>query len=133
MATGSQAEHDHGHQHQEQTHARDEAAHNEHDHDEQGHQHERGGLGGLIERLGLLHGHSHATPTDAELESSAAGIRTVKMSLLVLAITAMFQIGVVVISGSVALLADTIHNFTDALTALPLWLAFILGRRAASR
>jgi hypothetical protein len=36
-------------------------------------------------------------------------------------------------SGSVALLADTIHNFSDALTAVPLWVDFILGRRAASR
>ncbi len=39
----------------------------------------------------------------------------------------------VLISGSVALLADTIHNFSDALTAVPLWIAFALGRRAASR
>ena len=93
----------------------------------------RGGLLGFVEKVGLLHGHSHATSTDDELESSEKGIRTVKLSLVLLAATAAFQIVVVAISGSVALFADTVHNFTDALTALPLWLAFILGRRPASR
>ncbi|MGE0059231.1 MAG: cation diffusion facilitator family transporter [Dehalococcoidia bacterium] len=93
----------------------------------------RGGLLGFVEKVGLMHGHSHAVSTDDALESSEKGIRTVKLSLVLLAATAAFQIVIVVISGSVALLADTIHNFTDALTALPLWLAFILGRRAASR
>ncbi|MEJ7652155.1 MAG: cation diffusion facilitator family transporter [Chloroflexia bacterium] len=48
-------------------------------------------------------------------------------------LTASFQVIVVVFTGSVALLADTIHNFSDALTALPLWLAFVLGRRPPSR
>lgn len=47
--------------------------------------------------------------------------------------TALFQVVIVLISGSVALLADTIHNFSDALTAVPLWIAFVLGRRLASR
>jgi len=56
-----------------------------------------------------------------------------KWSLAVLGITAAFQVVIVVISGSVALLADTIHNFGDALTALPLGAAFILARRPASR
>jgi cation diffusion facilitator family transporter len=50
-----------------------------------------------------------------------------------LAITATLQIVVVIVSGSVALLADTIHNFSDALTAVPLWVAFVLSRRAATR
>ena len=54
-------------------------------------------------------------------------------SLLVLALTAIAQIVIVVISGSVALAADTIHNFSDALTALPLWIAFALGTKAATR
>jgi cation diffusion facilitator family transporter len=67
------------------------------------------------------------------LESSAQGIRAVKISLVALGATALVQLGVVAISGSVALLADTIHNFSDALTALPLWLAFAVGRRAPTR
>lgn len=56
-----------------------------------------------------------------------------KISLVVLAVTALAQALVVVVSGSVALLADTIHNFSDALTALPLWMAFVVGRRAPTR
>jgi cation diffusion facilitator family transporter len=56
-----------------------------------------------------------------------------KISLLGLGATALFQVLIVIISGSVALLADTVHNFSDALTAVPLWIAFILGRRVASR
>ena len=62
-----------------------------------------------------------------------AGTRAVKISLAGLAITATFQVVIVVLSGSVALAADTIHNFSDALTAVPLWIAFSLGRRAATR
>lgn len=61
------------------------------------------------------------------------GIWVVKISLVGLLITAIFQVGVVAISGSVALLADTLHNFSDALTAIPLWLAFMLARRASNR
>ena len=61
--------------------------------------------------------------------SPACGIRAVKISLLALGATAVAQLVIVVISGSVALLADTIHNFSDALTAFPLWIAFALGRR----
>lgn len=52
---------------------------------------------------------------------------------MILAITATLQIIVVAISGSVALLADTIHNFGDATTAIPLWVAFVLARRKPSR
>lgn len=70
---------------------------------------------------------------DDTLESTAAGIRTVKISLLVLGLTALIQIVIVVMSGSVALAADTIHNFADALTAVPLWIAFALGAKPATR
>ncbi len=70
---------------------------------------------------------------DDELEASAAGVRALKISLVVLAVTAALQLAVVVVSGSVALLADTVHNFADALTAVPLWVAFVVGRRAATR
>jgi cation diffusion facilitator family transporter len=81
----------------------------------------------LVELLpfGHSHGrHGHAEGPDDALESSEEGIR---------ALTALFQAAIVVFSGSVALLADTIHNFGDALTAVPLWVAFALSRRAANR
>src|ERR1700682_5843149 len=56
-----------------------------------------------------------------------------EVALGVLAITAVVQVVIVAASGSVALLSDTIHNFADALTAIPLGLAFWLGRRPATR
>ncbi|SPM36570.1 Divalent metal cation (Fe/Co/Zn/Cd) transporter [Mycobacterium rhizamassiliense] len=79
------------------------------------------------------HSHDAADSVDDALESSAAGIRAVKISLVVLGLTAIAQIAVVVISDSVALAADTIHNFSDALTAAPLWIAFVLSTKAATR
>jgi cation diffusion facilitator family transporter len=79
------------------------------------------------------HSHDAADATDAALEASAQGIRALKISLVVLVVTAALQAVVVAFSGSVGLLADTIHNFADALTAVPLWVAFALSRRAASR
>lgn len=90
---------------------------------------------GWRRRLAALRPHSHdaADSVDPALEASAEGIRAVKISLIVLLVTALAQAVVVAMSGSVALLADTVHNFSDALTAVPLWIAFILGRRAATR
>lgn len=79
------------------------------------------------------HSHDAADSVDSALESSAAGIRAVKISLVALGVTAVAQLVVVLFTGSVALLADTIHNFSDALTAIPLWIAFVFGRRAATR
>jgi len=61
------------------------------------------------------------------------GIWAIKWSFLGLAATALFQMVIVLISGSVALLADTIHNIGDAATAIPLWIAFILARRKPSK
>lgn len=83
----------------------------------------------------LPFGHSHESheSVDDALESGETGIRALKVSLAVLFVTALFQIGIVAVSGSVALLADTIHNFGDALTAVPLWIAFALSRRSANR
>lgn len=78
------------------------------------------------------HGHDVADGVDAQLEASSRGIWALKISLLALAATAAFQLVIVSMSGSVALLADTIHNFSDALTAVPLWIAFAVGRRAAT-
>ena len=74
------------------------------------------------------HGHSHGV-IDATIASTDRGIWAIKWSFVILAVTAAFQIVVVLISGSVALLADTIHNVADATTAIPLWVAFRLARR----
>ena len=79
------------------------------------------------------HSHDHADSVDAALRDSAAGIRAVKISLVVLGITAAAQLAIVAVSGSVALFADTVHNFSDALTAVPLWIAFSVSRRVATR
>jgi len=87
----------------------------------------------VIAELFAPHSHDVADSVDGALESSAAGIRAVKISLMVLGLTALVQFAIVVVSGSIALAADTIHNFTDALTAVPLWIAFALGTRAATR
>jgi cation diffusion facilitator family transporter len=79
------------------------------------------------------HSHDAADSVDSALESNSEGIRAVKISLAGLGVTAVAQALLVVFTGSVALLADTIHNFSDALTAVPLWIAFVLVRRPASR
>jgi cation diffusion facilitator family transporter len=75
------------------------------------------------------HTHSHTQPHD----ETAAGLRALWISLGVLAATAAIQAVVAVASGSVALLGDTLHNVADALTAIPLGVAFLIGRRAANR
>ncbi|MEV6652092.1 cation diffusion facilitator family transporter [Streptomyces sp. NPDC051219] len=79
------------------------------------------------------HSHEPGGKLDAALEGSAAGLRTLWFSFAVLAATAAVQAVIAALSGSVALLGDTVHNATDALTALPLAVAFVLGRRAATR
>ncbi len=80
------------------------------------------------------HGHSHGL-VDRSILRSRDGVRTVAISLAILGVTALAQAAVFALSGSVALLADTIHNFGDALTAVPLGIAFLLrsarGERAA--
>ncbi|OBB67521.1 cation diffusion facilitator family transporter [Mycobacterium sp. 852014-50255_SCH5639931] len=101
-------------------------------HHHHGHQHAHG-LRGIMAQLFVPHSHDAADSVDTALESSAVGIRAVKVSLIGLAATAAMQVVIAVVSGSIALAADTIHNFSDALTAVPLWIAFSLGRRAATR
>ena len=114
-------------------HDRHDRHHHDHgDHDDHGHGHGRGGLARLVRSVLRPHRHDAADSSDAALESSADGLRAVKLSLVGLGVTAVLQALVVWISGSVALLADTLHNLSDALTALPLWVAFVVGRRAAS-
>ena len=84
---------------------------------------------GRIAHVFRPHVHHHADKVDAALEASAEGMRVLWISLAALAGTAAVQAVVVVLSGSVALLGDTLHNATDALTAVPLGIAFVLGRR----
>lgn len=103
-------------------------------HHHSGHTHDQDRtIGGALREIFVPHSHDAGDSIDDALESSAAGIRAVKISLLVLGATAFAQIGIVAVSGSVALLADTIHNFSDALTAIPLWIAFAVGTKAATR
>lgn len=111
--------------------------HDGHHHDPQhGHNHDHShapGFKGWLQGLLIPHSHDSADSVDQAMESSTEGIRAVKLSLLGLGATSVFQLVIVLISGSVALLADTVHNFSDALTAVPLWIAFLLGRRPATR
>lgn len=93
----------HGHTH----------AHHDHDHDTE-------------------HGHTHGV-IDPSITATDRGIWAIKWSFVILAITFVLQLGVVLVSGSVALLADTIHNLGDAATAIPLWVAFRLVQRGTSK
>ncbi|NWF25502.1 cation transporter [Streptomyces sp. PKU-EA00015] len=115
----------------------------EHTHDDHAHRHDHPRGHGPDARWArmrhraahLLRPHSHesAAKVDRALETSAQGMRALWISLAVLGATAAAQTVVVVLSDSVALLGDTVHNAADALTAVPLAVAFVLGRRAATR
>lgn len=113
-------------------HGEDPDKHGEHEHEHGDHEHPAG-IKGFLYGLFVPHTHDAADSIDDALEASTQGVRALKISLFVLLGTTVLQLVVVLISGSVALLADTIHNFSDALTAVPLWVAFVLGRRAATR
>jgi cation diffusion facilitator family transporter len=78
------------------------------------------------------HHHTHGV-VDPAIFASERGIWAVKWSFFGLFVTAIFQVVVVFYSGSIALLADTIHNFGDAATAVPLWIAFSLARLKPTR
>jgi len=99
-----------------------------------GHGHDHGVRPAAHDHGGHEHGHGHAHGgVDAAVLGSREAMRTLGLSLLILGLTAAIQVVVVVLSGSVALLADTIHNVGDALTAVPLGVAFWLGRRGRTR
>jgi cation diffusion facilitator family transporter len=79
------------------------------------------------------HGHAHThEAVDPVIATTARGIWAIQWSFVILAVTAALQLVIVLLSGSVALLADTIHNVGDAATAVPLWIAFLFARRRAS-
>ncbi|KTR39228.1 cobalt transporter [Curtobacterium oceanosedimentum] len=105
----------------------------DHDHTEHEHSHPHGGVKGFLYDLFVPHTHDAADSIDDAMEASTAGVRALKISLFLLLATTVLQAVIVAFTGSIALLADTIHNFADALTAVPLWVAFVLGRRAANR
>ncbi|CAI3796884.1 cation diffusion facilitator family transporter [Pseudarthrobacter sp. MM222] len=108
--------------------------HGRHGRDHGPHEHVHAtGFKAWLQELFVPHSHDSADSIDSAMETSSQGIRAVKVSLLGLGATSLFQLAIVLISGSVALLADTVHNFSDALTAVPLWIAFLLGRRRATR
>ena len=121
-----------GHDHAELTQGHGAAGH-DHEHD-----HEHGSSAwsrirhGVSEVLGA-HSHDSADQVDETLEADADGRRALLLSLLILAVTAAIQAAVVLLSGSVALLGDTLHNVADALTAVPLLIAFRLARRPATK
>jgi cation diffusion facilitator family transporter len=115
--------HDHLHPTRDADHRRPRG----HDHDE----HPRGPLGALRHLIGFHH-HDPAAAIDTAT-ATREGMRALVVSLGVLGLTAALQAVIAAVSGSVALLADTVHNVSDALTALPLGLAFWLGRRAPNR
>jgi cation diffusion facilitator family transporter len=94
------------------------------------------GIFGWIAQIFHLNSHSHDHPSlssEPALEANSQAIRTVWLALLVLGLTSVLQIGIVALSGSVALLADTVHNIGDTLNSIPLLMAFYLSRRAATR
>ena len=127
--SGHEHEHEHPHEHDHGDHDHDHEHDHGHDH---GHDHHQG-VRGFLTELFVPHTHDPADAIDNALESSAAGVRALKISLFVLLGTTILQFAIVMISGSVALFADTVHNFSDALTAVPLWIAFVLARRAPTR
>jgi cation diffusion facilitator family transporter len=126
--------------HQLREHHHDHAGHHDsddhagHDHN---HDHRPAGLWARLthaagELFGGAHSHDSAEQVDEALETDAAGRRALLISLAVLMVTAAIQAAVVLLSGSVALLGDSLHNVADALTAVPLLIAFRLARRPAT-
>src|SRR5262245_22816658 len=84
------------------------------------------------DRASPSHGHTHGV-VDPTVATTDRGIFAIKWSFVILVVTAALQMLVVLASGSVALLADTIHNVADATTAIPLWVAFVLARRPPTK
>ena len=125
----------HGQEHDQHSHSHD------HNHDKghpQAHGHDHGSTAWSRLRhtaSELVGGHSHDTAdqVDEALQADTTGRRALLISLAGLAVTAAIQAAVVVLSGSVALLGDTLHNVADALTAVPLLIAFRLARRAPTK
>ncbi|MCB0032886.1 MAG: cation transporter [Anaerolineales bacterium] len=123
------------HKHDDE-HTHDHEVHEDHDHDHE-HDHDHGGgLYGLLRTIFHQHDHSHDNSelvTDNAFMNTEEGIRTVWIALILLTATTLLQLIIVYFSGSVALLADTLHNLVDGANSIPLLIAFYLARRAANR
>jgi cation diffusion facilitator family transporter len=94
-----------------------------HHHGDHNHGHNHGHSG---------HGHTHGV-VDPSITTTTEGLRALKWSFAVLMVTALLQVAVVFVSGSVGLLADAIHNFGDAATAIPLGIAFLFARKRPNK
>jgi cation diffusion facilitator family transporter len=101
---------------------RGQSHHHPHPHEPHGHGHHASEHG---------HAHTHGV-IDPVIATTARGLWAIQWSFVILAVTAALQLGIVMLLGSVALLADTIHNVGDAATVVPLWIAFLFARRSAS-
>ena len=111
-------------------------SHDDHDHDHDGHEQGARAWASLRHELAHFltpHSHDAGDKVDTAMEGSREGMRTLWLSLAILSATTLIQAVIVAISGSVALLGDTVHNAADALTALPLGAAFVFGRRPPTR
>jgi cation diffusion facilitator family transporter len=129
-----QGERDADHPHAGHSHE----SHGGHSHEPGRPEHSRGdehhdGLAARILHVLRPHSHEAADKVDGAMEASAAGMRALWISLVILMCTAAIQAVAVGFTGSVALLGDTLHNTADALTAVPLAVAFVLGRRPPTR
>jgi cation diffusion facilitator family transporter len=98
-----------------------------HNHEHETHHHDH-----VRDHGGGGHGHSHGL-VDPLIVRSREGVKAVSISLCVLAVAALAQLAVYLAAGSIALLADLIHNAGDALTAVPVGVAFWLGSRRGER
>lgn len=106
--------------------------HPEHDHSGHEHPHEHGLLDRLRHAL-TPHSHDHTDAIRTAEQSSSEGIRAAWVSLVGMAATALLQVVIVWLSGSIGLLADTLHNVGHLVTTIPLIIAFRLGMRAPTR
>ncbi|MCA9996425.1 MAG: cation transporter [Anaerolineales bacterium] len=129
----------HDHHHHDHDHDHDHDHHHDHHHHDHHHDHSHDHDHTLWERIasalhipGYSHEHAQLTSEQAFFDN-ALGIRTVWLALAILLVTSLLQIGVVALSGSVALLGDTVHNIGDGLNSVPLLIAFYLARRIANR
>jgi len=122
-----------GHDHTVGDKGADPHCHDAHGHDDaHGHPHRRDPVGFVIEWVGGP-GHDHAGSLDDSLMANRAGVRALAISSVGLLVTAVLELIVFSVSGSVGLLADTIHNFADAFTAIPVGMALLIARRPATR
>jgi len=136
---GEEAHGDHGRGHE---HGRGNGHRHDHDHDHDhghGHGHDHGdhdhgsGVWAKIKHVVVPHSHDSNEAIQSAEESSNEGIRAAWIGLAGMGATAILQIFIVAISGSIALLADTLHNVGHAATTIPLMIAFRIGQRAASK